>query len=44
MKKARTEILKVKTKDDKILNVSIVKKQSELGLSYNERLFILVEN
>jgi hypothetical protein len=42
MKKALSEIVKTTTSDGKQLYITIVNKESELGLSYNRRLFILV--
>jgi hypothetical protein len=42
MKKALSEIVKTTTSDGKKLNISIVDKESETGLTYHKRLFILV--
>jgi hypothetical protein len=44
MKKALSEIVKASTSDGKKLNVSIVDKESETGITSHQRLFILVEN
>lgn len=42
MKRGISEILKVVTKEGQLLNISVVEKESDLGITYNKRLFVLV--
>lgn len=44
MKKALTEILQVRTNPDKTIFMSITEKESDLGISFNKRLFLLIKN
>ena len=44
MKKALTGILAAETSDGKQIEMTIVEKESDLGLSFNKRLFVLINS
>ena len=44
MNNALRNIVSAKTTDEKEVEMSIVEKESDLGLSFNKRLFVLIDS